>query len=916
MRVRALIGRARQQRRITDLIDAARRGRSGVLTIRGEAGIGKTALLLDAAAQCADFRILHISGAESEMELAYAAVQQLCAPLIDLFGSLPEPQERALRVAVGIGTGDPPDRLLVGLAVLTLLGEAGRVRPTLCVVDDAQWVDAASLQALAIVARRIHVDSVAMLFAARDRGADRELSGLPELFVNGLDDDDAAALLAASVPGRISDRMREMIILEAAGNPLALQELHDALTPEALAGGDGVVGLMSRADRIEHTYGVRFRALPEDTRTLLLLAAADQAGRPDWFWTAAADLGVGGEAVFEAEEAELITFNDKRIHFRHPLMRAAVYRSAAVHERQRVHAALAGAVDDPAAEDCRTWHLAHAASLPDEHVAGELERSAQRAYARGGVAASASFLAHAARLTPDRARRAERALAAAQANLDAGAPSGAARLLSVAERATDSDVLKARTELVRAKISFASNRRGDAAPLLLAAAKRLEPFDPRVARETYLEAVTAAVLAGRLAHGQNHSALAVAEAARQAPPAASPPRAVDLLLDGLVVRLAEGLVAAAPLLKGALAQYVREENEGTADPRWHDITHRVCLDLLDQETYNFLVVRQVERLRSAGALTVLGLALQTHAAVCIGAGNFDQAATLLNESDGIIAATGNPLPNSVRTYLLAWRGEEQHCRELMQTTIEHARSRGEGFDITGVHYAAATLHNGLGQYEEALAAGVSGTRHDDLGMRGVLLVELIEAAVRCGEMSVARDALVRLKEQTDVSGTPTALGMAARSTALVSDGPAAEDGYREALLHLERSPRFVLLPRTHLIYGEWLRRAKRKGDARVQLRLAYDMFTQMGAEGFAQRARRELRATGEVLLSRSKSTGTRLTAQEGQIASLARHGYTNAEIAGQLFISPRTVEWHLGRIFAKLGVTSRRELRNADFEVS
>jgi DNA-binding CsgD family transcriptional regulator len=912
-----LVGRTREQRRIAELIDAARQRRSGALVLRGEAGIGKTALLEDAVAQCPDIRIIQIRGAEAEMELPYAAIQQFCTPLVDFFAGLPEPQRRALSVALGVRSGGPPDRLLVGLAVLTLFGEASRDRPTLCVIDDAQWVDVASLQALAIVARRVHADSVAMIFAVRDQGAERELSGIPELVLNGLTDDAAAAILAVTMPGRIDNRMRQTIIFEAGGNPLALQELHGTLTPEALAGGYGMVGSTSRADRIERAYAIRIRELPTQTRTLLLIAAAEQAGRPEWLWTAAEHLGIGADVADAAEGAYLITRRDDRLYFRHPLVRSAAYRGASTMERQRVHAALAAAVNGSAAEDYRAWHQAHAAPTPDERVASELERSAQRAFGRGGIAASAAFLDLAARLTPNRAQRAERAIAASYAKLDAGAPSGASRLLRVAEDSADSELCNARVELLRAKIGFATSRRGDAAPLLLAAAKRLEGLDPPVARETYLEAITASILAGRLAQGQHHSTLAVANAAREAPPPSEPLRSVDLLLDGLVVRLTDGLGAAAPVLKNAIRQYMHEEASGTADPRWHDITHRVCIDVLDWDTYSFLVVRQVEQLRNAGALTVLGLALQTYAGLRVTAGDFAHAAALLDESDLIIAATGSALPGCIRAYLAAYRGQEQLCRELVRTTIDRASSRGEGFDVTGAQYAAAILHTGLGQYREALAAATWGADADDVGMYGYMLTELVEAAARCGEMTIAAEAVERLVERTDASGTKadTALGLAARSTALVQDGAAAEAAYLDAIAHLKRSQAVVELSRAHLVYGEWLRRMKRRADARTQLRLAHDMFEQMGAQGFLQRARRELRATGEVVVTRPSRTPVDLTSQELQIATLAQKGYTNPEIAGQLFLSPRTVEWHLSRVFSKLGVTSRRELRTAVFDV-
>lgn len=909
-----LIGRRREQQILADLLDEARCGHSGVLVIRGEIGIGKTALLSSAVADASDLRVMQISGAESEMELPFAGVQQLCTPLLRFIDRLPDPQQNALQVSFGLRTGEAPDRLLVGLAVLTLLGEASGEGATVCVIDDAQWLDTASLQALAVVARRVIAEPLAMIFAAREPGADRELAGLPELVLHGLGDHDARELLSAIVPGRLNERVRENILSEANGNPLALLELHTALTPEQLAGGYGLANATSKETHIEQTFGRRVSGLPAPTRTLLLIAAAEPTGRSEWLWAAAERLGVDVGSAAPAEAAGLITV-DGGIRFRHPLIRAAIYRAAAAPQRRRVHAALALAITGPAADDYRAWHRAHAADAPDEQVAEELERSAQRAHARGGVAAAGAFLAYAAGLTPDPYRRAERALDAAQAQLDGGAPVAASRLLTVAADAVDDELLSARVELLRANVAFAAGGGRDAPPLLLAAAKRLAPFDASLSRQTYLRAVMASTRVGRLATEQHDSVAAVADAARQAPPASGPPRAVDMLLDGLVVRLTGHYAAAAPQLKNAIREFLREDEAGMADPRWHELTGRVCLDLFDQDAYNFLGGRQLQALRAAGALTVLPIALVVNAGSCVTGGQFAQAEALLDEAAAIIAATGGTAPVSIPAYLAAYRGREQRCRELVQSTLDGATERGGGFDIAVALYASAILHSGLGQYAQAMAAASSGVRHDDIGMCGYLLTELVEAAARCGEMATATDALGRLVERTDASGTDTAAGVAARSRALVTDGPDAEDAYRTAIAHLQRSPAVVYLPRTHLIYGEWLRRKKRRSDASTHLRIALDMFNEMGAEAFAHRARRELRAAGETAPPGSTRPANDLTTQETHIARLASQGYTNIEIAAQLFISPRTVEWHLSKVFAKLGVTSRRELRSSALEL-
>ncbi|MFJ9104742.1 AAA family ATPase [Streptomyces sp. NPDC102405] len=912
--VGVLLGRRREQQMLAGLLSGAREGQSAALVVRGEAGIGKTALVTDMQKQASGFRVIRISGAESEMELAYAGVQQVCAPLMALADRLPKPQRNALEVALGLTEGDAPDGLFVGLAVLTLLGEAGSERPTVCVIDDAQWVDHASMQALGFVARRLLAEPVMMVFAIRQPAA--ELAGLPELLLHGLGDSDARALLAATVPGRLSDRMRENIIEESGGNPLALLELHRALSPTELAGGYGLAEARSTATRVEATFNRQFHNLSSPTRTLLLIAAAEPTGESSWLWRAADRLGIGVEAAAPAEAAGLIS-TVGRVRFRHPLVRSAIYGNASLSERRQVHEALAHAITDPMAADHRAWHRAHAAAAPDERLADELVLAAGRARARGGAAAAAAFLAYAVDVTPDSNRRAERALQAAQAKLDAGAPDSAAQLLAVAEEAADSESIGARVNLVRAKLAFAASRGRDAPPLLLAAARQLEVIDPGLARETYLEALMSAIIVGRLSAGELSSLPHVADAAKHAPRPTGPPKAVDMLLDGLIVRLTEGHVAAVPTLRSALDEYVREQRAGTADPRWHDITNRVCLDLFDQDTYNMLSARQLEVLRRTASLTLLPVALATQAGVHVQLGEFGQAAALLEEAEVIRTATGAPAQRYIDPFLSAYRGQQQLTLDLVRECIDGATARGEGFAIHVALYAAAILNNGLGHYDEALSNCRSALQYDDIGISLYALTEMVEAAARSGRTPIATDALARLAERAGPITTDSAVGILARSRALAEAGRSAEDEYLTAITHLERSrPQVVYLARTHLVYGEWLRRADRRTDARAELRIAYDMFSQMGAEGFAARAGRELRAAGEKVHPQTTGVTTDLTPQEIHIARLAREGYTNPEIGAQLFISPRTVEWHLGNIFAKLGVSSRRELRRLALELS
>jgi DNA-binding CsgD family transcriptional regulator/tetratricopeptide (TPR) repeat protein len=914
---RALIGRQREQRVVAELLAGMRHGRSAVLVIRGEPGIGKTALLDDVLRLGADLRVITLSGAESEMELAYAGVQQLCAPFLDDLDELPDPQNNAIQVALGLraaATGAAPDPLLVGLALLTLLGEAAGERPIVCVVDDAQWVDAASLDALGLVARRLMADPIAMFFAARHLGADRQLNGLPELELGGLDDADARVLLGEMVPGRWDERVRENLLAESGGNPLALLELHRALDPMELAGGYGLANATSRASRISSSFERRLRELPASTVLLMLIAASESAGRSDWLWAAADRLGLDASAAQPAEEAGLITvFNG--IRFRHPLIRSAVYRSAPISARRRVHGALAQVITDAAVDEHRAWHAAQAAARPDEQIATDLVLAAERARSRGGVAAAAAFLSLSAELTPDPELRVERRLDAANAKLDAGAPAAASDLMVSAAAENDAEHVGARIALLRAKLAFAINRGRDAPSLLLTAAERLARVDPPLARETYLEALMVAIALGRLPDGGEHRMIrSVAEAARSAPVASEPPRAVDLLLNGLVVRLTDGYVAAAPLLRRALQECLREDSAEAADPRWHYLTHRVCLDLFDRETSNTLAARQIESLRAAGELNVLPTALYQYAGLCITDGLFDQAADLVAEAETIMAATGAPPLPSIRPYLAAYRGQEELCRTLLQSAIDEATIRGQGGEVTVALAAKAILHNSLGQYGEALQACTDAAQFDDTGYYGYVLVEMIEAATRCGKGEVAAEALARLTERADAGGTDTARGLAARSAALVAgDDPSAEALYESAIELLKHSYSLYAV-RTRLVYGEWLRRVRRRRDARVELRISYDSFVALGVEGFADRARRELTVAGETVSARPAGQAVELTAQESHIARLARDGHTTSEIAGQLFLSPRTVEWHLSRIFGKLGITSRRDLRNVEFD--
>jgi DNA-binding CsgD family transcriptional regulator len=893
-----LRGRLTERATLDRLLDALRGGESGVLVVRGEPGVGKSALLEYAVGSASGIRVARAAGVESEMELAFAALHQLCAPMLDRLDRLPNPQRDALATAFGSRAGEAPDRFLVGLATLNLLSEAADEQPLLCVVDDAQWLDRASAQALAFVARRLLAESVALVFAARGRS--EELRGLPKLALAGLGDADARSLLASVITGPLDERVRERFLAETYGNPLALLELPRGVPPAALAGGFGVPGLPLSA-RIEEAFRRRFGALPAATRLLMLVAAAEPLGEPALVWRAAERLGIGVEAATPAADADLLELG-ARARFRHPLVRSAVYQGARLEERQRVHGALADATDPEVDPDRRAWHRAHATPGPDEDVAAELERSAGRAQARGGLAAAAALLEQAAVLTPDPARRTERALAGAQAKHHAGAPDAALALLATAAGPLNR-MQAARSDLLRAQIAFTSSRSSDAPTLLLDAAKQFEPLDAELARETYIEAFTAAIIAGRLATGGG--VREVAQALRTAPPPPHP-RAIDRVLDGVVRVHTEGYAVGSPALKRALDAFLSEELTSDEELRWLWLAGHAATQLWDDESWHELADRHVRTAREVGALSVLPIALVSRIALHVLAGDFAEAASLLEEAEGLSEETGGRLAVYIGLALAAWRGREPDVSELIEDTMREVVARGDGIGLGIAGWARAVLGNGLGQYDDAFSAAA---RHDEYPYGSPWVApELIEAAARSGKTDSAADALRRLSEMTRASGSDWGLGIAARSRALLSEGEAAERLYREAIDRLGRTRIRPELARAHLLYGEWLRREGRRVRAREQLRIAHEMLTGMGADGFADRAARELQATGETARKRTAATAGDLTAQEAQIARLARDGLTNPEIGTRLFISARTVQYHLRKVFAKLDISSRNEL--------
>jgi DNA-binding CsgD family transcriptional regulator len=905
--IRRLHGRRDECDALERVVGRAEAGQGSVLVLRGESGVGKTALLEYVSERACGFQIARAGGVESEMELAFAGLHQLFgAPLLDRLEHLPVPQGDALRLAFGLTEGPAPERFLVGLAALSLLSDVAEERPLVCLVDDVQWLDRASVQALAFVARRLGAERLGMVFALREPSAERELDGLPELALEGLGDHAARLLLASAVPGRLDPQVRDRIVVETRGNPLALLELPRGLTPAELGGGFGLPDAGPLASRIELSFLRRLRSLPDETQQLLLVAAAEPVGDLTLVLRAAERVGIGSDAMAPAETAGLIELG-VRLRFSHPLVRSASYRAASTEDRRRAHAALAEATDPGNDPDRRAWHRAHAATAPDEAVADELERSADRAQGRGGVAAAAALLQRAAELTPDPGRRGVRALAAAQAKFDAAAHDAADELIAIAALCPLDELPRARLERLRAQITFARTRGSDTPALLCAAAKRLEPLDSELARETYLEALWAAVRSGRF--GNYGGPVEVAKAARAAPARWQPPRTIDLLLDGLVARFTQGYTASLPLLERALDAFRAESFRGE-NMAWCWLACQIAMDLWDDEACAEIAGELAESARDSSALTVLPFALNYSAAHQLFAGDFGAAKQLIEEADAIAAATGNARIADLSVLLAAWRGDRDLTHELREAIIQEATARGEGLAVEMAEWAAAVLHNGLGEYGDAAAAAGRAYDQDGLGFVGWVLPELIEAAVRSGDSNLAATAFERLAERTRLSSTEWARGIEARSRALLSEGDVAEDLYLEAIEQLGRSRVVVHHARAQLIYGEWLRRENRRVDAREQLRAAHSSFEAMGADAFAERARHELLASGETVRKRRNDARGELTPQEAQIARLARVGRTNPEIGAQLYLSPRTIEWHLRKVFAKLDISSRRELLN------
>ncbi|MBD5788309.1 AAA family ATPase [Cellulosimicrobium terreum] len=904
----SLIGREHECGVLDGLVQGLRAGHGAVLSIRGDAGVGKTELLRYLGERATGCLVVRATNVESEMELAYAGLHQLCMPLLGNLPTLPPPQRDALGAAFGLTDGGAPDRFMVGLAVLGLMSEAARERPLVCLVDDAHWLDHASAETLTFVARRLGADPVAIVSTSRPVRAGSVSWDLPHLDLVGLSDHDARTLVSATVPGRLDEDVLRQLLAEADGNPLALLELPRGLSPDELAGGFGMTGARALPSRIERSYERRIDELPEATRRLLLVVAAEPRQDPVLIWRAATRLGLTVAQAAPAVADDLVDFGGE-VRFRHPLVRSTVYRTASAAERRAAHRALADATNPGLDPDRRAWHLAHATSGLDEDVAAQLDRSASRAQERGGFAAAAAFRQRAAALTPDPGRRAERALLAAYCTLQAGAPERALRLLPVVETGTVDESAQARAQLLRAQIASALGH-GHESPLL-SAARRLEPVDAELARETYRDAFYAALNGGRLAVGDEMTA--VASAVRASPAVTSTPpdqrTSTILLLEGLATVVVDGYAAGAPLLQGAIRATRADTTTGDPQLRWLPLVARTSHVVWDDAAWEELSDRMIDVARDRGQLRMLPVGLQSGVALQLFCGRLARAQTMAGEWSVVVSATGNPGAPYGSMLVSAWRGRADEMAAVLAEVEPDVEARREGQWIASSSWAGAMLANGLGRYDEALVAAQRGSaRLEDVGLASWSMVELVEAASHAGVPERAHAAMDRLAGITEACGTDWALGTAARSRALLSKGPTAEAAYREAIDRLSRTRVRWFTARTHLVYGEWLRRENRRVDAREQLGIAHDMLSEMGADAFAERARRELAATGATARRRTVQSAVELTEQEAQIARLAVEGRTNPEIAGQLFISARTVEWHLRKVYSKLGITSRKEL--------
>ena len=908
-----IIGHCAEKLALGELLDRVRAGMSRVLVLRGEPGIGKSALLDHAVERAGDLQVLRTVAAESETRVGFAALHQLLMPLLGGVDRLPDPQRRALEVAFGSVSGPPADPFRVGLAVLTLLSDAAERRPVLCVVDDAQWLDGPSADVLSFAARRLLDDRVGMLFALQEISEPTpRFRALPALRIAGLPRRDAHGLLAAAVDQPLDRAVAERIVAETGGNPLALLEVTRALTATQRSGDTPLPEPLPLGHRLDGAFVRPVRELPPDTQALLLLAAADHPGWGNRLWKAAAAMGIAESVATPAEAAGLAVFWPE-VRFGHPLVRSAVYHGATPARRRQLHRALAAASDPKLDADARAWHLAKAALGPDERVAAEQEAAAERARLRGGYAVAAALLERAALLTPDQWRRAERRLLAAEADLLAGAADRADALLARALPGLSDPLSRAQAVRMAGMIQLVRGQPAEASSTLLRAAKDLRPRDARSARQALLSALEATVSAGWSA---SHTVLH--EIARTADelsgidsPEASP---ADVLLTGYTTLVTTGYVAAVPGLRRAVGMFLAEDVDVEVSLQRLGLAVIAAGGLWEDDALDRLTTRWVQLARDSGAKSRLAVALRYRGCFADApSGRLAAARAATAEAVELAEATGKPGlvgPCGVRENVLALAlsGREAQTRATAAALIRAGTDRNAPGLALFAAYSLGILELGLGDYQAAVSHLQQVGSHNDPLLGTHALPELVEAAVRAGRLNLAESACSRFGRQAQASGTPLALGLLARSQALLAAPGPAQALYEEAIGYLGRSRTSPQLARAHLLYGEWLRRQRRRREARDHLRIAHDMLDAIGLDGFATRARVELGATGEHARKRDSGVTEQLTPQEAQIAALVSRGEANRDIAAQLVISPSTVEYHLRKVFRKVGVSSRTQL--------
>jgi DNA-binding CsgD family transcriptional regulator len=908
-----IVGREVECKEIDLLLTDVRSGTSGALVLRGEAGMGKTTLLDYALSSATGMHTVRVAGMQSENEFSFGALHRLLVPFMDRIESLPARQREAIWTAFGVAAGPAPDRFLVGLAALTVLAEAARERPLICIVDDAHWIDRESLDVLGLIARRLFAERVVMLFAARVSSAavvtvgPPPLEGVRALDILGLDEQAARQLITALVPCPVDPAVALKIAEGTGGCPLAVREVVSGLRRDQLSGHQPLPDPLTVGSALERHFLCQVELLPTDTQTALLLVAAESSRDPFLLRRACAALSVDIRALEPAREAELLA-PSYEVTFRHPLIRSAVYNGAHVEKRRAAHLALAEATDGVLHPEARAWHLSRATSGPDEGTAVLLAQCAAKARSRGRYSEAAALWARTAELTAEPAEAARSLLEAAEAYFVGGAVEASEDALTRAEQDLATPLLRAQALRLDAQLkTFVAP--SETPSLLLNVATAFEALDIGLARDTYAEALAACVVSAQMTSLTTPKDIAVA--ALNAPSRHDgDPTIEDLLLDAFATRFAFGYVDAVPAYRRCVEWLCAEDSPHAS--RWAVFGSKAAEELWDPVGYRVMLQRMERTQRQRGELDALRVTANRLGDYEMWIGQFALADAYHSETAELAAALGEDSEGWLRNKaeLLAWQGRETEARAVATQILQHPSDvPSVGVVVNSALLGLAVLNIAKGQYREALAYARQLFNIDPITHGNHCLREVVEAGARAGDTEIACRALERLEERGQASGTPWALGLVARSRALIAHDALAEEHFREGLEYLASTPIVTEQARTHLLYGEWLRRQGRRTDARSQLQNAYALFADMGADTFAQRAARELGATGARARKRSPDSSSTLTPQELRIARLAASGATSKEIAAELFLSPRTIDAHLRSVFSKVGITSRRQLR-------